>query len=56
MQISRVRAGFIKFSKVMEIDNAIFQDLESFREVGCFKMATESFEFLFGKILQHSKN
>ena len=34
----------------MEIDNAIFQDLESCGKGKFFKMAMESFGFFFGKI------
>ena len=39
----RVRMGFGKLWKVMEIDNAIFQDLESFGKGRFFKMAMEKF-------------
>ena len=40
---NRVRTGFGKFWKVMEIDNAIFHDLESFGKGIFFKMAMEQF-------------
>ena len=40
---TRVRTGFGKFWKVLEIDNAIFQDLESFGKESIFKMAVEKF-------------
>ena len=30
--MSRARTGFVMFWKVMEIENAVFQDLESFRK------------------------
>ena len=43
--------GFGTFWKVMEIDNAIFQYLESFGTGKFFKMAMESLGFLFEKIL-----
>ena len=39
----------------MEIDNAIFQGLESFRKERLFNMAIKSIEFLFGEILKHPK-
>ena len=38
----------------MEIENAIFQDLESFGKEKIFKVAVESFGFLFGEILNIS--
>ena len=41
-------SGFWKFWKVMEIDDAIFQDLESFGEESVFG-------FLFRKILKYPK-
>ena len=37
--VFRVRTGFGKFWKVVEIENAIFQDLESFGKERIFKMA-----------------
>ena len=40
----------------MEIDNAIFQDLESFEKGRFFKVAIEKFSILmFGKLLQYPK-
>ena len=39
--IHTVRPGFGIFCKVIEIDNAIFPDLKSFRKGKIFKMATE---------------
>jgi len=39
----------------MEIDKAIFQDLESFGKGRSFKVAMEEFGFLSGKILQYPK-
>ena len=41
----RIHAGFWK---VLEIENAFFQDLESFGKEMIFKMAMESFGLLFG--------
>ena len=38
----------------MEIENTIFQDLESFGKERIFKMAMESFGFLFGEIQKMS--
>ena len=46
--------GFGKCLKAMNIKNAIFQDLESFRKEMFFRMAIEQFGFLFGKILKIS--
>ena len=37
------RTGFGKFGKVMAIDNATFQDLESFRKGWFFKMSMQEF-------------
>ena len=37
----RVRTGLGKLWEVMEIDDAIFQDLESFRKEKFFKMAVK---------------
>ena len=52
--------GFGKFWKFMEIENAIFQDLENFGKERIFykgerivKMPFQNFEFLFGKILKN---
>jgi len=39
----------------MEIENAIFQDLESFGKEKIFKVAVESFGFLFGEIIKYPK-
>jgi len=39
----RVRTGFGKFWKVMEIENVFFQDLENFGKGRIFKMAMEMF-------------
>ena len=47
----RVRTGCGKFLIVAEIDNAIFQDLENFGKGTFFRMATEKFGFLLGKVL-----
>ena len=41
--VIRVRAGFGKFWKVMEIENAFFHDLESSRKGGFLKMTMEKF-------------
>ena len=49
----KIRTGFGKFWKVTEIDNAIFQDLESFGKEMFLKMALENFGFLFWKILKY---
>ena len=38
----------------MEIENAIFQDLESFGEEGVFKMAMEKLGFVSAKVLKLS--
>ena len=46
--VHRAHMGFGKFCKVMEIENAIFQ--ESFGKERIFKMTLENFVFLFGKI------
>ena len=48
-----VRTSFGKLWKVSEFDNAFFQDLESIGKRKFFKMAMESFGFLFGKILKY---
>ena len=39
----------------MEIDNAVFQELESFGQGRFFKMSMENFEFLFEIFLGHPK-
>ena len=41
--------GFGKFWKVMEIEKAIFQDLERFRKESVFKMAMAKLEFFMEK-------
>ena len=48
---NRVRKYFGKFWKVMEIDNAIFQDLESFGNERFFKLAMEKLWTFWGEIL-----
>ena len=50
----RVRADFGEFWKAMELENAIFQDLESLEKRGFLKWLWKSFGFLFGKILKIS--
>ena len=40
--------GFGKFWKVIEIENVIFQDLESFGKERVFKIFMEKFWILFG--------
>ena len=50
---NRVCMGFGKFSNVMEIDDTIFQDLESFGKERIFKMAIEKFLIFVWK---NSKN
>ena len=50
--------GFEKCWKVMEINNAIFQDLESFGKGRFFSMTLElwkSFGFLFQKTMEYPK-
>ena len=47
--IHRVRMVFGKFWKVMEIDYAIFQDLESFGKKEFFNMAMEEFLIFVGE-------
>ena len=39
----------------MKIDNAIFQDLESFGKGRFFKMVMEKFGFVFGEFLEYPK-
>ena len=48
-----VHTGFGKFYEVMGIENATFQDLKRLKRK-IFKMAVESFGFLFGDILEIS--
>ena len=45
--LHKVPTGFGKIWKVMEIDNAIFQDLESFEKERSIKMAVEMFWIFF---------
>ena len=45
----RVRTGFGKFWKVMEVENAIFQALESFGKEMIFIMAMEKLWIFVGK-------
>ena len=46
----RVRAGFGKFSKVMKIENAIFQDMESFgKEMIFYNSSGKVLEFCLEK-------
>ena len=56
--VSRLFQGPYGFWKVMEIDSAIFQELESFGKESsygnAFKMAIEKFCIWHGKILNHS--
>ena len=40
---------------VIELDNAVFQDLESLGKGRFFKVTIESFECLFGRILKYPK-
>ena len=50
------KQGLYGFWEVMEIDNAFFQDLESFGKREVFQKGLwNSFGFLFGKILKHAK-
>ena len=49
----KVHMGFRKFWKAMEIENANFQDLESFEKEKSFKMAMEKF-WIF--VWKNSKN
>ena len=48
-----VRTGFGTFWKIMEIENAIFQDLESFRKDRIFKLAMEKFWIFVWKNSNH---
>ena len=49
--------GFGKFWEVMEIDSAIFQDLESFRKREVFQNGYEKvLDFLFGDILKYPRH
>ena len=41
---------FEKFWKVMETDDAIFQDLENFGNGRFYEMAMEKYRLLFGEI------
>ena len=50
----RVRTGFAKFWNIMEIHNAIFQDLESFGKEEFFKMAVEKFWIVVWEISRMS--
>ena len=47
--------GSRKFWKVMEIQNDIFQDLQSFGKRKFSKCPWKSFGFLFGKIQKYPK-
>ena len=55
VSVSVCMQGWYGFLNVMEIDSAIFQDLQSFGKGTFFKMAMGNFGFLFGKILQYHK-
>ena len=50
------RLGLYGFWKVMEIKNALFQDLESLERRGFSKWLWKSFGFLLGKILKIFQN
>ena len=50
----RVSESFGKFWKVMEIENAIFQDQKSFRNERIFKMAFEKSWIFVWKILKNA--
>ena len=57
--ICRIRTGFRMFWKVLEIDNAIFQNLESFEKWRFFRMAMEKLCIVTwenSKILQKGYN
>ena len=47
MPFKRVRTGIGQFWKVIEIDNAFFQDLESFATGRFFKLAIEKLWIFF---------
>ena len=50
-----VLESFGELKKFMEIDNAIFQDLESFGKMKFSNWLYKSFGFLLGKILKYPK-
>ena len=52
LEILCINQGPYGFWKVMEIENVIFQDLESFGKERIFEMAMAKFGFLFGKFLK----
>ena len=47
--IDRVCTGFGMFWKVIKINNAIFQDLESFEKARVLSIAMENLDFSLGK-------
>ena len=52
----RARTDFGKFWKIMEIDNAIIQDLESSGQGTFFKMAMEKFKIFIWENSTISRN
>jgi len=51
--VFRVRTGFGKFCKVVEIQNVFFQDLEIFGKERIVRMTMEKFRIFVWKILKN---